>query len=577
MNISYLKALKVLNLIEKKKVVNITCLLIIIIIAIAIIETTVISSIYPLIEYLYDQESLIKYQAIFTQLTNFEIEYKDFPVYFFFTVATLFLVSAILQISLLYLSSKLKEEIAFSLKNKSLSQYFLKKMSFYDKNEVGDLTQRLLIHPTYCGEVVFFLLSAIKELFIILTIYIFLLFLSVKYTIILTFIFFIVSLITYKFGKKFVIVKVNQRNTGQEKLFAVTNIILSAMKIIRIYRKKNYFINLYLKHSSVFKNRAVYLQTITQLPAIFIRFVSLSTLIILIYYITSKTNLEPAFYGVYFAAVYKINSSFGSFNNAILATNNVIPSFNIMKNEILGEIIEESTNQKRVTKIYDFEKQINFKKIIFNHEDVKIPTLRIKNLIIKKGNIIGLIGDSGSGKSTLLDILAGLKVPTNMQANIDGIKDVNDNEVNFCNITYSNQNQYIFPGSIKQNITIFDKNENENKLNEVINICMLKELFKSKTLSLKSKIYDKGNNLSGGQIQRIGLARTLYMESKIIFLDEALSNVETTTEKQIISNIFKFVKKYNKTLIMVSHNLDFLKKVDKIIKIEDGINSNKKI
>ena len=485
--------------------------------------------------------------------------------------------SAILQISSLYLSCKLKEEIAFSLKNKALSQYFLKKMSFYDKNKVGDLTQRLLIHPTYCGEIVFFLLSAIKELFIILTIYIFLLFLSFKYTIILTFIYFIVSIVIYKIGQKFVIVKANQRNRGQEKLFALTNIILSAMKIIRIYHKKNYFINLYLKHSSVYKNKTVYLQTIAQLPAIFIRFVSFSTLVILIYYITSKTNLEPAFYGVYFAAVYKINNSFGSFNNAILATNNVIPSFNIMRNEILGEIIEENTNQKRATKIYDFEKQINFKKIIFNHEDVKIPTLRIKNLIIKKGNIIGLIGDSGSGKSTLLDILAGLKVPTNMQANIDGIKDVNDNEVNFCNITYSNQNQYIFPGSIKQNITIFDKNENEKKLNEVINICMLKELFKSKKLSLKSKIYDKGNNLSGGQIQRIGLARTLYMESKIIFLDEALSNVERRTEKQIISNIFKFVKKYNKTLIMVSHNLDFLKKVDKIIRIEEGINSNKKI
>ena len=106
---------------------------------------------------------------------------------------------------------------------------------------------------------------------------------------------------------------------------------------------------------------------------------------------------------------------------------------------------------------------------------------------------------------------------------------------------------------------------------------MLKKIFRSKSLSLNSKVYEKGNNLSGGQIQRIGLARTLYFENEIIFLDEALNNVESKLENKILSNIFKFVKKYNKTLVMVSHNLNFLNKVDQIINIQDGINSNKKI
>ena len=94
--------------------------------------------------------------------------------------------------------------------------------------------------------------------------------------------------------------------------------------------------------------------------------------------------------------------------------------------------------------------------------------------------------------------------------------------------------------------------------------------IESKSLSLNSKIYEKGNNLSGGQIQRIGLARTLYFNNKIIFLDEALNNVESKLENQILSNVFKFVKKYNKTMIMVSHNLNFLKKVDKVIRIKNG-------
>ena len=576
MKISFLKALKVLNLIEKKKVINITFFMFIVILGISIVETTVIGSIYPVIEYLYDQESLIRYQKKFSELTNIEIEYKNFPVYFFLTISSLFLISSILQTAALYLTMKIKEEIAFNLKKKALKQYFLKKMSFYDKSEIGDLIQRLLLHTTYCGEIVFFLVSAIKELFIIILIYIFLLFLSVEYTIVLTFVFLVISTFTHRFGKKVIISKTNERNKSQEKLFSTTNVILSAMKVIRIHGKKNYFVNLYLKQCVDFKNSEVFLQTITQLPAIIIKLISFTTIIILVYYITSKSNLEPAFYAVYFAAAYKINNSFGSFSNALLAVNQVFPSFDIMKSEISHNILEKN-NPKKLIPIYNFEKKIIFNKILFNHDNIKKPTLEIKNLKINKGDIIGLIGESGSGKSTLLDILTGLKVPKYTKVSIDSMKIIKGEQINFINFAYCNQKQYIFPGSIKQNITIFDENKNEEKLNEIMNICMLKKLFKSKSLSLKSKLYEKGNNLSGGQIQRIGLARTLYVESEIIFLDEALSSVESSMEKQILSNIFKYVKKHNKTLIVVSHNLNFLKKVDRIINIRNGKNLNKKL
>lgn len=576
MNILHLKALKVLNLIEKKKIVNISYFLFVILLCLSVVEATVISSIYPVIEYLLDQESLIKYQEKFNQLGSFKIEYKNFPIYFFIFVSSLFLFSAILQIFSIYFANKVKEEIAFSLKNTTLKKYFLKKINFYEKNKVGDLIQRLLVHSTYCGEIVFFLLNALREALIIIAIYIFLFFLSIKYTIFLTLIFFIIVIFIQKIGKKIVIGKANQRNTSQEKLFSISNIIISAMKIIRIYGKKKYFINLYSKHSNEYKNREVYLQTITNLPAIFLRFISFSTLVMLVYYITSKTNLDPAFYGVYFAAAYKINNSFGLLNNSLLGANKVLPSLQIMKNEILKEISNEVDKNKSI-KIYNFKKQIIFEKIIFRHENLKKPTLKIENLKIKKGSVIGLIGDSGSGKSTLLDIMSGLKIPQKFKINIDNKKNIDFEKINFTNCAYCNQNQYIFPGTVKQNIIFFDKVENKKKLNEVVNICKLKMIFKSKSISLNSKLYEKGNNLSGGQIQRIGLARTLYFENEIIFLDEALNNVESKLEKQILLNIFKFVKKYNKTLIIVSHNLNFLKKVDQIINIEDGINSNKRI
>ena len=100
MNFSYFKALKVINLIDRKKIVNISYFLLIILLGLSIIEATVISSIYPVIEYLLDQESLIKYQEKFNQLTGFEIKYKIFPIYFFGFVSSLFLFSAIHRLML---------------------------------------------------------------------------------------------------------------------------------------------------------------------------------------------------------------------------------------------------------------------------------------------------------------------------------------------------------------------------------------------------------------------------------------------------------------------------------------------
>ena len=347
------------------------------------------------------------------------------------------------------------------------------------------------------------------------------------------------------------------------------------MKIIRISNKKKYFINLFYKYSENYRDKEIYLNTIVNLPAIFIRFFSFATLVMLVYYITSKTNLEPAFFGVYFAAVYKINNSFGSFNNSVLGMNNVLPSFDLMKKELLREIIKIK-DKKKLTKIYDFKKQINLRIIKFNYENSKSPTLNISNLKIKKGNIIGLVGDSGSGKSTLLDILSGLRVPNKILLNVDNKNNLNFKDIYFDNFTYCNQKQIIFPGTIKQNITFFDKTENLNRLKEVMKICELKKLFKLKSLKLNSQLNENGNNLSGGQIQRIGLARTLYLENEIIFLDEALSNVETKMESKILSNVFRFTKKYNKTLIIVSHNLSFLKHVDQIVRIKNASNYNQK-
>ena len=174
----------------------------------------------------------------------------------------------------------------------------------------------------------------------------------------------------------------------------------------------------------------------------------------------------------------------------------------------------------------------------------------------------------------MADIIAGFKFPQSGEILIDEKEKIQNKEFNVVDVSYADQNNHLFPGSIKENISIFDKDINEKKLDEVINICCLDNFLKQQPNGINQILNEKSSNISGGQKQRIGLARTLYQDKEIILLDESLSNIEKNLEKNIVENLFNFVKKNNKTLIIISHSIKNLNKSDQIIIMKDGLISN---
>ena len=233
--------------------------------------------------------------------------------------------------------------------------------------------------------------------------------------------------------------------------------------------------------------------------------------------------------------------------------------------------ILEKNSKKDLLK---FEKYIELKDISYSYKKNKL-ILEGLNLTIKKGEIIGIIGKTGSGKSTLVDIIMGLIIPNNGTLNIDGknLYDKNFEENLLCwrkNISHIPQRIFLKDATIYENIAfgIEENKLNETRAKEAAEISNIKEFIDETLGGFNKFVGEKGIRLSGGQIQRIGIARALYKKSQLLVLDEATSALDYETEKKIIDALITL--EHNPTIIMIAHRKNSLINCDRIIQLENG-------
>ena len=229
-----------------------------------------------------------------------------------------------------------------------------------------------------------------------------------------------------------------------------------------------------------------------------------------------------------------------------------------------------SNNENDNKKIINFNNEIKLTNVSFGYDENNKIFDEI-NLIIKKNTTVGIFGKTGSGKTTLIDLIAGLLSPN------DGAVKVDECNVKYSikgwqkKISYIDQNVTLLDGSIIENIVL--KNSDRNKkldelfLNEVLENSQSKEFIDKLPNKFHTKIGERGIRLSGGQIQRIGIARALFKNSELLILDEPTSSLDVDTENLVIEAIEKLKEK--KTIILISHRLNALKCCDKIFEVKN--------
>ena len=190
------------------------------------------------------------------------------------------------------------------------------------------------------------------------------------------------------------------------------------------------------------------------------------------------------------------------------------------------------------------------------------------NVIVKSGSKVMLTGQSGKGKSSLLKLI--LKYDDKYKGKIYIGNENLNNIPRKClleKFTYVSQNEELFTQTIRHNL-VLNRKISEEKLNQIINICELENVINTRKLGLDTLIEEGGFNFSGGEKQRIILARALLKDSDYILIDEALSEVDLSLETKILINILRYYK--NKTIIYISHKKDVRELFEKIFNVEGG-------
>lgn len=210
---------------------------------------------------------------------------------------------------------------------------------------------------------------------------------------------------------------------------------------------------------------------------------------------------------------------------------------------------------------------IEFKNVSYSY--LKEKKL-IKNLSLKinKNEKVALVGESGSGKSTIIKLIMGLIKNESGQILIDK-NDLSKLNLNYFydNVTYVSQESPIFDGTLRENL-VLDKNISDKEIKEVLKLVCLEKFQSRLEKGLDTELGEKGIRMSGGERQRVALARLFFDDSKIIIIDEATSAMDNITEKEVMENILKRLK--NKTIIIIAHRLETIKDVDNIFVLKDG-------
>jgi ATP-binding cassette subfamily C protein len=350
--------------------------------------------------------------------------------------------------------------------------------------------------------------------------------------------------------------------------------ILNSWKEIFLIKKANFFINKFNKLNELDLNTSRSIELITKSPRAILEFfiiliVCFSIVIFFLFFYDKKNIITPTLllFGVAIARLYPCFSNISQFIN-ILSTN--LASYRLIEKEIKN-ITTTENNKKFINKReLIFQKIIKFDNVSFKFKNEEIRPLKNVNLSIKKSEVVAIMGASGSGKSTLLQLILGFLNPTKGSIKIDNInlREIKDSWQR--NIGYVPQNIHLLDEDIAANIALgVPKNKiNFKKIRKILKILNLGRYNKNLDNKFSKNIEYNSANISGGEKQRIALARALYNDSKVLVFDEITSALDNITSIKIMKEFLKIKK--NKTIIIVTHDTSIAKLCQKTFFLENG-------
>ena len=520
---------------------------------------------------------------IISDVSSFKIPLLDFDIHLqskkliLFSVIFLYLLKSLFLSFYYWYQNKFVFDFETSISKKLFYGYLKSTTLFHSKFDSSDLIRNITVESgQLAGGILMTSLETFRNIFLFLFLIFFLLIINPYLTIATSLILFLVALIyqTIISKKNLLWGKMRQIQTGL-RLKKLQEGLLG-FETIKVLKKEYFFFKRFVPHQEKVNEIRLKQTFFQNFPRIWLEFIAVFSMVILILYIQKNQQSFIDFIPVLGALSLVIIRIIPSINNLI----NNLQSFDYSREAIKkiiadfsyfqSEQIKFDNLEKTQIKSIDFKKNIILQNISFKYPGSKNFIFNNLNLEILLNRSIGIYGESGSGKSTLIEIILGLLKPLKGNIKIDDY-DVTENLSDFNSIIgYVPQKVFIYDDSLKKNITFEDEldSEKEKNYNNALEITNLQKLNVNLENSENINLGELGSKISGGEKQRIAIARALYKKSRILIFDEVTKSLDFENKNNINKIIHNLLGK--KTIINISHFEDELKNFDEIYRIQSG-------
>ena len=502
------------------------------------------------------------------------INQETLVIYFSLALCGIFLIKNIYLSILVYFQGVIFKTFQINFGSKMFQLYIKANYDLHINKNPSIILRSITSDASQSASIVLNYINLCKESLVLFGIFVMLLVIDYSLTLIVFSFLSMIVTIFFLLVKKKIFIRSKQIQFFTSLQIKTINQTLAAIKEIKLLNKENFFRKIFFYNIEKMESNRVINYFLTNLPRYFLETISIFTitLVALAFILTGKSfeNFIPMLSLLAVSAI-RLIPSFNTISTSLASIKSLSPSLNFISDELEKIEIDQKFKHKNIANIeISNGRLIKFKNVSFNYKGSDNLILNNLNTSIEIGKITGILGSSGAGKTTFIDIFLGLLKPSKGELHL---KNININEkINSwqSQIGYVPQEINLIDDTIVKNIALGEE-ENSIDFEHLNSICKIVGIDQT-ILNFEKKdtrvVGNRGAKLSGGQIQRIGIARAIYSKPKILILDEALNSLDKRSENEILDNLKSL--NYVQTIILISHNLELFKRCDNLILIDSG-------
>jgi ATP-binding cassette, subfamily B, bacterial PglK len=358
-----------------------------------------------------------------------------------------------------------------------------------------------------------------------------------------------------------------KRQDMMVEAYGLSGSTLRGVVDIRLTNSTNFFTDMFARYMKVLNDNNRLAYTLSIIPARAMESVVVLGMLILFAYILFNSQERDAlavYFALFGAAAFRLLPSL----NRIMMSLMSMRTYAYTIEQVDKPAIDASAPTERLS----WRNSIELRNVEYQFDDADKPVLSNISFTIRKGDVVGFIGESGSGKTTLLQILLRLYEETSGEMLVDGRRIGPQDAARWQqNIGYVGQDIYLLDGTLRQNIAlgVTPDQVDQARLADALRIASIESWVKGLPDGLDSNAGEFGRNLSGGQRQRIAIARALYKDASVLIFDEATSALDPETEADLTESIRALADR-NRTIFLIAHRYTTLRACDYILELRSG-------